>query len=342
LRGAGAPTLLQHNAFEQSPAKLTLISTGYQLALVSRDERRRHVEQHQRANKHSGPAGQLREARRRLARIERRRSVSWCSRGSTSFFNRRSVCRTDLGVWPDPARVDGATKRHDGAGDFPAWIAERRAAPRPTVFIKGNHEDFVWLDAQPSSEVLPGLHYLRNGHVHELVAGDEVMRVGGVGGCFGPSNFERRSSTLQGYAMLRRAVHLSAVAAPADHENPHTPRATRLATRLPLVLHSPAADATFSCLARELRRGSAGRDHSSCSTRPRAQATTWALPVSVVVSRSERYRRRREPRQFATKSSGSRWPSTTAHPWPSPRADRDAPRARAVRRAAWHVRLAWA
>jgi hypothetical protein len=68
------------------------------------------------------------------------------------------------------------------------------------LFIKGNHEDFVWLDAQPSSEVLPGLHYLRNGHVRALVAGDEVLRIGGVGGCFGPSNFERRSSTLQGYA----------------------------------------------------------------------------------------------------------------------------------------------
>ena len=51
--------------------------------------------------------------------------------------------------------------------------------------------------------------------------------------------------------------------------------------------------------------------HSSCSTRPRAQADTWALPVSVVVSRLERYRGRREPRQFAINSSGSRWPSTT-------------------------------
>lgn len=106
----------------------------------------------------------------------------------------------DFGVWPDPTRVDGATRRHEGAGDFPTWFAERRAAPRPTVFIKGNHEDFVWLDAQPSSEVLPGLHYLRNGGVHELVVGEEVVRVGGVGGCFGPSNFGRRASTLQGYA----------------------------------------------------------------------------------------------------------------------------------------------
>lgn len=26
----------------------------------------------------------------------------------------------DFGGWPDPGRVDGATRRHDGAGDFPA------------------------------------------------------------------------------------------------------------------------------------------------------------------------------------------------------------------------------
>jgi len=103
----------------------------------------------------------------------------------------------DFGVWPDPSRVDGATKRHDGAGDFPVWWAERRAAPRPTVFIKGNHEDFVWLDAQPSSEVLPGLHYLRNGATFDL--GDGTI-VGGVGGCYGPSNYGRPSGDLHGKA----------------------------------------------------------------------------------------------------------------------------------------------
>src|SRR5688572_2969191 len=84
----------------------------------------------------------------------------------------------DFGVWPDPSRIDGATRRHDGAGDFPVWAAEGRAPPRPNLFIKGNHEDFVWLDAQPTSQVLPGPHYLRNGHVHELIARGEVLRVG--------------------------------------------------------------------------------------------------------------------------------------------------------------------
>ena len=52
----------------------------------------------------------------------------------------------DFGIWPDPDRVDRATKNHDGAGDFPRWFAERRTAPRPTLFIKGNHEDFDWLE----------------------------------------------------------------------------------------------------------------------------------------------------------------------------------------------------
>src|SRR5690606_1923315 len=42
----------------------------------------------------------------------------------------------DFGVWPDPNRMDKATREHDGAGDFPIWFAENRAAPLPTVFIK--------------------------------------------------------------------------------------------------------------------------------------------------------------------------------------------------------------
>jgi hypothetical protein len=69
----------------------------------------------------------------------------------------------DFGIWPDASRIDRATRNHDGAGDFPTWFAENRHAPRRTIFIKRNHEDFVWLDEQPDGEVLPGLFYLKNG-----------------------------------------------------------------------------------------------------------------------------------------------------------------------------------
>lgn len=107
----------------------------------------------------------------------------------------------DFGVWPDPGRIDRASRKHDGAGDFSHWLASARPVPRRTLFIKGNHEDFVWLDAQKGPEVLPGLFYLRNGCSMEL-EGDsgETVKVGGVGGCYGPSNYTRPASDLQGYA----------------------------------------------------------------------------------------------------------------------------------------------
>lgn len=97
----------------------------------------------------------------------------------------------DFGVWPDLSRIDRAARKHDGAGDFPDWLANRRAAPRRTVFIKGNHEDFLWLDAQPTPEVLPGLFYLRNGQALSLGESEDSVRIGGVGGCYGPSDFGR-------------------------------------------------------------------------------------------------------------------------------------------------------
>ncbi len=106
----------------------------------------------------------------------------------------------DFGIWPDPNRIDRATRKYDGAGDFSAWLANRRAAPRRTVFIKGNHEDFLWLDAQHTPEVLPGLFHLRNGQTLRLDGSGGTVRVGGVGGCYGPADFERPSKHLQGYA----------------------------------------------------------------------------------------------------------------------------------------------
>jgi hypothetical protein len=107
----------------------------------------------------------------------------------------------DFGVWPDPTQVHKATKRHDGAGDFPSWFATKRAAPRKTLFIKGNHEGFAWLDAQPGSEVLPGLFYLRNGQTFDLAGeGTESIRVGGIGGCYGPKNYGGPSAELRGYS----------------------------------------------------------------------------------------------------------------------------------------------
>jgi predicted phosphodiesterase len=134
----------------------------------------------------------------------------------------------DFGVWPDANRVDKATRNHDGAGNFPLWLNEKREVPRPTVFIKGNHEDFVWLDAQEDDQVLPGLTYLRNGQSVDLRdPRSGTIRVVGVGGCYGPSNYMRRSDELQGYARrhytsdeIERAANTESVDIVLTHDAP--------------------------------------------------------------------------------------------------------------------------
>ena len=95
----------------------------------------------------------------------------------------------DFGIWPSEARVDEATRRHGGAGDFPRWLAENRRAPRPTVFIPGNHEDFDFLVDAGSGEILPDLHFLPWAEVVE-VAG---LRIGGLGGCYSAKSFRMKS-----------------------------------------------------------------------------------------------------------------------------------------------------
>lgn len=68
------------------------------------------------------------------------------------------------------------------------------SGPIPPV---STHEDFDWLQALPDGQALPGLHYLRNGQ--SRLIGDEVV-VAGLGGCHGPSDYERPAASLEGYS----------------------------------------------------------------------------------------------------------------------------------------------
>ena len=97
----------------------------------------------------------------------------------------------DFGIWPNPDHVDKATRKREGAGDFPRWWQTRRAAPRPTWFIAGNHEDFGFLTGLHNTQLLPGLHFIPWGRVAEIKIGKETLRVGGVGGCYSPRSYQQ-------------------------------------------------------------------------------------------------------------------------------------------------------
>jgi Icc-related predicted phosphoesterase len=162
----------------------------------------------------------------------------------------------DFGVWPDPARLDRATRDHDGAGDFPSWIASGREAPRPTTFIKGNHEDFEWLGALANAEVLPGVTYLRNAEVSEISEGPETLRIVGLGGCYGPSNYDREARQLSGYG--RRHYTRDEVERAAGRKDVDV-----------LLLHDAPAGVRFDGRSRHYVSEAAGLDDVVARLRPR-------------------------------------------------------------------------
>ena len=107
----------------------------------------------------------------------------------------------DFGAWPDPEKLDKATAKRDGPGDFAKWIGEGKRAPRSTVFIPGNHEDFEFLGKlSQSTEILPGLIYLPSGGAFNFKSNGQTLRIGGVGGCFSPKDYEVASAALKGKA----------------------------------------------------------------------------------------------------------------------------------------------
>jgi hypothetical protein len=59
-----------------------------------------------------------------------------------------------------------------------------------------------------------------------------------------------------------------------------------------------------------LERGSARRMHPSCQSRPRAQAVTWALLISIRRVRLRTVAKPAQAAQFAPDFTGSLWPPT--------------------------------
>ncbi len=120
----------------------------------------------------------------------------------------------DFGVWPDPEHLDEATRKHGDKGEFRRILAAGRV-PRKTVFIAGNHEDFDYLTALRSREIVEGLEFLPWGEVYTLEHGGERLRVGGLGGCYGPGDY--RKARVTGWARRHYlAADLARLAANAD------------------------------------------------------------------------------------------------------------------------------
>ncbi|GAF71291.1 unnamed protein product, partial [marine sediment metagenome] len=100
------------------------------------------------------------------------------------------LCTGSFGVWPDRGKVNRASKKHGGAGDFPDMYYRGEGVPVRTLFVRGPHEDHRWLNERRHRgelDLLPGLTLLITGFRTVI---DEDVRVVGLGGVHSPKFFD--------------------------------------------------------------------------------------------------------------------------------------------------------
>lgn len=103
-----------------------------------------------------------------------------------------AVCAGDYGIWPDPARMDRASKKH-ASKDFSRHYVGVMDTPiiLPTLTIAGVHDDNRWLSHRQSvdnTEILNNVHWLANGY-RTSIGWDTSIRVTGMGRAYSEQTF---------------------------------------------------------------------------------------------------------------------------------------------------------
>jgi hypothetical protein len=128
------------------------------------------------------------------------------------------ICVGSLGCFPDPQRIDRATKKR-GVGDFPELYLHQKNMPINTLFVEGPHEDHLWLDRRARSgylDVLPNCTLLRNGNKTSIGSVEETLDVVGLGKPFSPKVFRDPGANTQKKYYTRSEVERACAAGPVD------------------------------------------------------------------------------------------------------------------------------
>ena len=125
----------------------------------------------------------------------------------------------NFGVWPDPLKIDRATRHHIDDVDFHKYYYNTLPVPRPTLFVAGKHEDHRWLNFKRDRgemEILPNLHWLLNGFKTTI-----GLNVVGLGKAYSPKTYyEKRSRNALGH-YTRADVERACSQGPTDILLPH-------------------------------------------------------------------------------------------------------------------------
>lgn len=153
----------------------------------------------------------------------------------------------DLGVWPDPAKIDRATRRKSEVQDFAELYITGFQAPIPTLFVAGVHEDHRWLEQRKhvseGMEVLGEVNWLMNGFKTIIGDASNTLRVTGLGKVYSESTFSGKFNRKSYRHYTRRELEKGCASGPTDilllHEEPSKEARTLIfATRPKLIIHA--------------------------------------------------------------------------------------------------------
>lgn len=155
------------------------------------------------------------------------------------------VCAGDFGVWPDPARMDRASKKHAGKDFARAYIGGIILPPIPTLVVSGVHDDNEWLKRRQdanNTEILSNVHWLAQGF-KTTIGFDVSLRVTGLGKAHSPETYSGSFGTRSYRHYTRADIERACASGPTDllvlYEHIDAPglRNVAFATRPKLILN---------------------------------------------------------------------------------------------------------
>lgn len=125
-----------------------------------------------------------------------------------------------FGVWPDPKRVNRATRLKDIETDFHKYYLTSTPVPYRTLFLPGKHEDHRWLRAMYNRqylEILPNLHHLISSNVKVLANETETYKILGIGKVYSPKTYNGNSNPKKSiYHYTKQDIEKACSSGPVD------------------------------------------------------------------------------------------------------------------------------
>jgi len=131
-----------------------------------------------------------------------------------------AVCAGDFGIWPDPARMDRASRQHGGLEFSKYYVgAINREIRVPVLTIAGVHDDHQWLaqrKAANNTEILSNVHWLANGYKTQIGMHGLPCRVTGFGRVYSETTYRGQPGKRSWRHYTRQDMEKACSSGPTD------------------------------------------------------------------------------------------------------------------------------